>query len=70
MGCNNSKIMKNEKIQLDLDNLTEVKDIKKEVTVINNDEVKKYNIKINITRPNPFNGVEENKNLRIKIPKY
>jgi len=62
MGCNNSKIMNNEKIQLDLDNLPVVK-------VINNDEVKKFNIKINITRPNPFNGVEENKNLRIKIPK-
>jgi len=62
MGCNNSKIMNNEKIQLDLDNLPVVK-------VINNDEVKKYNIKINIIRPNPFNGVEENKNLRIKIPK-
>jgi hypothetical protein len=62
MGCNNSKIMNNEKIQHDLDNLAKGK-------VTNNDEVKKYNIKINITRPNPFNGIEENKNLRIKIPK-
>jgi hypothetical protein len=63
MGCINSKINNHQKIKTDIDIIPEVK----EVPISN--EVKKLNIKINITRPNPMNGLEENKNLRIKIPK-
>jgi hypothetical protein len=75
MGCNNSKIIKHHKIQTELDIKSELKEVPisneikeiKELPISN--EVKKYNIKINVTRPNPMVVYEENKNLRIKIPK-
>jgi len=66
MGCINSKIIKHHKIQTDLD-IKPISNEIKELPILN--EVKKYNIKINVTRPNPMVVYEENKNLRIKIPK-
>ena len=65
MGCSNSKINNHAKIQTELDITPVVKEIK-EIPISN--EIKKLNIKINIIRPNPMTGLEENKNLRIKIP--
>jgi hypothetical protein len=62
MGCINSKIINHAKIQNELD----ITPVVKEIPISN--EIKKLNIKMNIIRPNPMTGLEENKNLRIKIP--
>jgi hypothetical protein len=65
MGCNNSKIVDEKKINTEIEITPVVNEIK-EIPISN--EIKKLNIKINIIRPNPMTGLEENKNLRIKIP--
>ena len=64
MGCQNSKIKDETVIESPI---TPVVNEIKEIPISN--EIKKLNIKINIIRPNPMTGLEENKNLRIKIPK-
>ena len=69
MGCHNSKISIEEKIETEIKlselQVSEVKEIK-EIPISN--EIKKLNIKVNIIRPNPMNTFEDNKKLRIKIP--
>ena len=62
MGCINSKITNEKKIHTEKD----ITPVLKVIPISN--EVKKLNIKINIIRPNPMTGFDENKNLRIKIP--
>jgi len=57
MGCLYSKINKEDTIIPENTN-----------QITRQETIKKSNIKINVTRPNPMTGFEENKNLRIKIP--
>jgi hypothetical protein len=61
MGCLYSKINKEDTIIPENTN-----QITRQETIKSSN--KKSNIKINVTRPNPMTGFEENKNLRIKIP--
>jgi len=65
MGCINSKIMNEKKIHTEKDITPVVNEIKEKPI---SNEIKKLNIKINIIRPNPMTALDENKNLRIKIP--
>ena len=62
MGCYNSKISIEEKIETEISKGSDVNEIP-----ISN-EIKKINIKVNIIRPNPVIEFEDTKRLRIKIP--